>query len=175
MDENTKKEEFSYGYIHVLTSACGYIIQRSGRSLDNCGIDLQIIDSETSENAEAPRISAQTKCTTPKYLHEEENCFKYDLKVANYNQLIKKAIDPNILIVVIVPDEISDWLNICEKKQESLLKTCGYWVSLEGKEKTLNTRTTRIKIPKANILTLEALKIMMISSQERRKKLFGLE
>ncbi|MBD2772686.1 DUF4365 domain-containing protein [Iningainema sp. BLCCT55] len=70
MDENSKKEEFSYGYIHTLASACGYITIRSERPLDNRGIDLEIIGSEL-ENGEAPRIAVQNKCTTLKYFYEE--------------------------------------------------------------------------------------------------------
>lgn len=83
MDDNSKKEEFSYGYIHTIASVCGYITRRSDRQLDNRGIDLQIIGAEL-ENGEAPRISVQSKCTTLKYFYEEGEHFKYDLKISNY-------------------------------------------------------------------------------------------
>ncbi|NJO93885.1 MAG: DUF4365 domain-containing protein [Hydrococcus sp. RM1_1_31] len=79
MDENSQKEEFSYGYIHILASVCGYIIHRAERQLDNRGIDLEIIGAEL-ESGDAPRIVVQTKCTTKRYFYEEQVCFKYDLK-----------------------------------------------------------------------------------------------
>ena len=57
MDENSKKEEFSYGYIHILASICGYIVYPSKRAENNfLEKDLHIIDSDSLDNAEAPKI-----------------------------------------------------------------------------------------------------------------------
>lgn len=177
MDENSKKEEFSYGYIHLLASICGYIIYPSKRAEDNfLGIDLHIIDSDESlDNAEAPRIFSQLKCTTQKYFYEEEEFFKYDLEIRNYNQLRKESLDPNILILVIVSENIEDWMVIREAQQNSLINGCAYWASLKGMRETSNTEKIRIKIPKTNLLTPVALQKIMRNSLENRKKLFDLQ
>jgi hypothetical protein len=147
MNDNSIKEEFSYGYIHALASVCGYITHRSERQLDNIGIDLQIIGRE-SDGSEAPRISAQSKCTTWKYFKERKDGYKYDLEVKNYNKLIKKSIDPTILIIVIVPEEINNYLRVDEFQKETLMTHCAYWVSLQGQPATTNTDAVRITIPK---------------------------
>ncbi len=173
MDENSQKEEFSYGYIHTLASVCGYVAHRADRQLDNRGIDLEIIGSEL-EDGDAPRIVVQSKCTTTKYFYEKKDCFKYDLEVKNYNKLIKKSIDPTILIVVVVPVEIREWIYIDELKKETLLKHYAYWVSLQGQSATKNTETIRITIPKEQILTEEALKTIMQKAFENRKILIGI-
>lgn len=172
MDENSQKEEFNYGYIHTLASACGYIVHRSERQLDNRGIDLEIIGSEL-EDADAPRIAIQTKCTTMKYFIERPECFKYDLKVENYNKLIKKSIDPTFLIVLVVPEEIKNWVYIDTSTRETLLKHCAYWVSLQGKPQTINTRTERIDIPKEQVLTEKVLKAIMQEAAENRRRLMN--
>lgn len=174
MDENSKKEEFSYGYIHLLASVCGFITNQAQRAEDNfLGIDLHIIDSQSLDNGQAPRIFAQVKCTTPKYFYESKNCFKYDLKARNYNQLVKKSIDPNILIVLVVAEDLTKWITVCEDKHESLIKGAAYWVSLEGMEKTENTQV-RIEIPKDNLLTPATLQRIMEDSLERRIRLFQI-
>jgi ribonuclease HIII len=175
MDENLKKEEFSYGYIRILASVCGYIVNPGQRAEDNIlGIDLHIIDSQNLEDGQAARIYAQVKCTTPKNFHEVESCFKYDLKVRNYNQLIKRSIDLNILIIVLVPENLENWITIYEDKQESLIKGCAYWLSLNGMEETKNTREIRIEIPKNNLLSPVALQKLMADAIERRNKIFGM-
>jgi hypothetical protein len=173
MDENSQKEEFSYGYIHILASACGYIIHRADRQLDNRGIDLEIIGAEL-EDGDAPRIAIQTKCTTRKYFYTGKECFKYDLKLENYNKLIKKSIDPTFLIVVLVPEKINELLDIYEEKSETLLNSCAYWVSLQNMDKTNNKEKVRIEIPKDNVLTKEALINIMADASKNRQRLIGM-
>jgi hypothetical protein len=176
MDDNSKKEEFSCNYIRILASICGYITNPSQRAEDNfLKIDLHIIDSQSLDDGGAPRIAVQAKCTTSKYFYESEKCFKFDLKSKDYNQLIRKSIDTFILIVLVISEdvELNNWITICKDKQESLIKGCAYWLSLEGMEKTEQTKI-RIEIPKDNILTPAALQEIMKSSLERRKQLFGI-
>jgi hypothetical protein len=64
MNQNTQKEEFSYGYLHTLASSCGYIFVPSPRPLDNHGIDLQILCPGSEDNGAEGRILAQVKCTS---------------------------------------------------------------------------------------------------------------
>jgi hypothetical protein len=42
VDLNTQKEEFSYSYIQVISSAAGYAFQRTTTPLARAGIDLTI-------------------------------------------------------------------------------------------------------------------------------------
>ncbi|MBD2772685.1 DUF4365 domain-containing protein [Iningainema sp. BLCCT55] len=87
----------------------------------------------------------------------------------------KKSIDPVILIIVIVPEETTNWISVDKEQQETLLKKCGYWVSLKGEKETQNKEKIRIKIPKENVLTPEALKGIMKESLDYRKRLLGLD
>lgn len=172
MDENTKKEEFSYGYIQLISSISGFSVEKSGRARDNSGIDVTIVAPDEIEDVDAPRLDAQVKCTT---LAAEKNGFiTYPLAVKNYNKLIKiKSFVPQILIIVLVPKTIDDWLNISER--ETLMKKCGYWVSLRGGKPTNNTKTVTIEIPKDNLLTPETISKLMKQAAEYRAKLLDLE
>lgn len=170
MDENSKKEEFSYGYIHALASVCGQITHRSERQLDNRGIDFQIIGAEL-EDSDAPKISVQSKSTTWKYFKEGKDAYKYDLEVKHYNRLIKKSIDLTILIIVILPEDTDNCLYINEIQKETLIKHCAYWTSLQGEPPSNNKDKVRINIPKQQILTKEELQELMQKSENKRKRL----
>ncbi len=66
---------------------------------------------------------------------------------------------PQLLIVVLVPEEIRDWLS---QTQESLcLKRCGYWLSLRGQPPIDNKTSITVEIPRQNIFSPNALKIIM--------------
>ncbi|MFB2876923.1 DUF4365 domain-containing protein [Floridanema aerugineum] len=176
MDKNSQKEEFSYGYIHLLASVCGYIFDTATRAKDNnLGIDVEIIDSVSTLDNEAARFFIQAKCTTPEYFIEEGDFYKYDLKVTSYKQLIRKTLDPLILVILVVPKEIEDWITIDEENGETIIRKCAYWISLKGKEPTNKTGTIRIKIPKENLFTPTAMRNIMKASIDYREKLFGLD
>ncbi len=90
----------------------------------------------------------------------DKKCIKFSLPVNNYNRLRhEKSLAPQILIVVLVPDEISAWINISE--EETLMKKCGYWVSLKGKPVTTNTTTITVELPRHNLFTPSNLSLMM--------------
>ncbi|NEQ69240.1 MAG: DUF4365 domain-containing protein [Symploca sp. SIO2D2] len=176
MDDNTKKEEFSYGYIQLICSISGCSVEKSGRARDNSGIDVTIIASDEIGDIDSPRIDAQVKCTT--LAKENNDVVKYPLKVENYNKLINlKCFVPQILIIVLVPQNIDNWLEISEK--ETIMKKCGYWISLKGKEQTNNKKTVTVEIPKENLFTPEAIsKLMQQAAKDRAKLLndnFSLE
>lgn len=159
MDLNTQKEMFSYAYIEAVDSVAGYSIFRKDRPMDNAGIDLSIEAPEPVEEVIFPRIDAQVKCTASETIIKE-NCIKFPLPVNNYKTLINpRAILPLILIVVLVPSNINDWLKITE--EDILMKKCGYWVSLRGQKPTKNTNSITVELPRQNLLTPTNLKEMM--------------
>lgn len=56
-----------------------------------------------------------------------------------------------ILIVVLVPSNINDWLKITE--EDMLMRKCGYWVSLKGQKPTKNTNNITVELPRQNLFT----------------------
>ena len=167
-----KKKSLVTEYIQLITSISGFSVEKFGRPIDNSGIDVMIIAPGEIEDVDSPRIDAQVKCTSVAI--ETDNCIKYDLKVNNYNKLIKiKSLVPKILIVVLVPRNINEWIGISE--QQTLMKKCGYWISLKGKKPVSNTGTVRREIPKENLFTPEAISQLMQEAAEYRAKLFDYE
>ncbi|MEQ9355896.1 DUF4365 domain-containing protein [Coleofasciculus chthonoplastes] len=98
------------------------------------------------------------KCTSRAIL--DKNYLKYPLKVKNYEELrVPQQYPPLILVVVVVPDNINDWLY--QSEEELCLKRCGYWISLAGETSTENQETVTVSIPRVNRFTVNSLTSLM--------------
>lgn len=158
VDLNTQKEEFSYAYLYAVTSAAGYSFQRTTTPLDQLGIDLILTGIGVQGLMGTPQLYVQLKCTSREVL--DENYLKYPLRIKNYEELrVPKQYPPLILVVVLVPDNVNDWLH--QSEDELCLRRCGYWISLAGETPTQNQETVTISIPRKNILTINTLKSLM--------------
>lgn len=81
----------------------------------------------------------------------------FDLPTNNYDSLrTTNILVPRILIIVLVPEQVTDWVNVMEN--ETLVKKCAYWLSLRGMLETKNKDTVRVKIPRSNLVTPNSLK-----------------
>lgn len=158
MDLNTQKEEFSYAYVYAITSAAGYSFQRTTTPLDQLGIDLILTGVSVLGLMGFPQLYVQLKCTSREVL--EDSYLKYPLRVKNYEELrTPNQYPPLILVVVLVPDNVDDWLN--QSEDELCLKRCGYWLSLAGADSTENQETVTVSISRENIFTFNMLKQLM--------------
>jgi hypothetical protein len=160
VDLNTQKELFSYAYIHAVASAAGYSSEVT-KQRDRYGIDLTIAGEEGDS---FPQLDVQVKCTSLDVLSDEFT--RYPLKLKNYNDLRREKITaPRILVVVLVPDQIEDWLS--QSEQELCLKSCGYWKSLRGEPETENTTNVTVSLPRKNVFNVDAIKSLMQRIAER--------
>lgn len=92
----------------------------------------------------------------------------YDLEAKTFNDLVTRApeADRCILILLCLPRDEAQWL--AGSEAELILRHCCYWAILEGAE-TDREQTQRIRIPRANLLTVEA--VAGILEQERARRL----
>jgi hypothetical protein len=165
VDTSTKKEFFSYAYIQAVASIAGFSVIRHDRSIDNSGIDLTI----RSPDKKIPQLDLQVKCTEL-YSVIDNKEFSYALEVHNYKHLIDSDPDirvPMILVVVVVPKEIDEWMLISPEK--TIVQKCGYWISLCGQPPTDNTSKISIRIPLSSQFTPESLKEIMNKIKDNKK------
>lgn len=66
---------------------------------------------------------------------------------------------PRILVVVLVPENINDWL--AQSEQQLAMKHCGYWLSLRGMEPNSNSTTVTVHLPRIQCFSVNALRDMM--------------
>lgn len=64
-----------------------------------------------------------------------------------------------ILVVVLVPEHVGDWLNATE--QELALRRCGYWVSLRGLPTTTNENAVAVHVPRSQVFHPTTLRAIM--------------
>jgi hypothetical protein len=162
MDENTRKEEFSYAHIQAIASVAGFCVQPKPRPMDGAGIDIMLeTPGAMAEGVTSyPKIEAQVKCTA-KRAAIAASTISYPLEVKNYNKLIQpNALVPQILIVVLVPEDLESWVAIAES-ESTTIRNCAYWLSLKGREATSNTTTITINIPRSNLLTPQSIAELM--------------
>lgn len=151
------KEALSIRFVELIAASKGY--KTSSVYPDN-GTDLSIIEVDyRTENAKkryfdtGREIKIQLKATSESSINENDDIIKYDLETKTYNDLISRMETryPLILILFVLPTQISDWINISD--HELIARKCAYWFFPEEVEQlTTNATRKRIKINKENIL-----------------------
>jgi hypothetical protein len=81
------------------------------------------------------------------------------LSLKNYNELRVNSHVPRILVVVLIPENLSHW--VVQSEAELSIRHCAYWVSLRGMPETQNATTVTIELPRSNQFTVEALSTMI--------------
>ena len=155
MDINQQKEQFSITYVRAITAVAGYSLYRP--EIDNDSVDLGILSRGGTGKIFSPRLELQLKCTARDVL--EKNSIKYPLIIKNYHDLRINSLVPRILVIVLVPEKITDWIK--QTEDELCLRYCAYWVSLRGMPDTTNTTNVTIEIPRSNQFTPDALQTII--------------
>lgn len=156
MDLSMCKEQFSRAYVRAVASVAGYNVYQF--DVDDDSIDLGIAGRGARGTNRSPRLELQVKCTSQDVL--TDGYVTFPLKRKNYDDLVGDNVDvPRILVVVVVPDNIEDWLTHSE--DSLVMKRCGYWLSLRAYPETTNTTSVTVKIPRAQVLTVESLRAIM--------------
>lgn len=157
VDLNKSKELFSDAYLRAVVSAARMHVEL--RTVDNDSVDGYIHYTGEIGDQYSPQIAYQLKCTSVA-AHVGDGHIAFPLTVKNYDELrVTNAIVPRILIVVVVPDVVSEWLRQDERRMR--LFRCGYWMNLFGAPATNNARTRTVHVPRSQQFTVESLAAMM--------------
>jgi len=156
MTNKMQKEQFSRAYVQAVAACAGF--SWSVPSVDDDSEDMILGRTGGTGTIRSPKLSLQLKCTSA--LTPTEDPFPFDIKIKNYDDLRDETVPiPRILVVVIVPDDVGDWL--AHSEAEMVLRRCGYWVSLRALPTTPNTANITVEIPRTQTLTVQSLKEMM--------------
>lgn len=156
MELNQQKEQFSIAYVHAVASVAGFQCQPV--VVDDDSIDLTISASGNSGYIRRPRIDIQLKCTARDILKDDVLSFPLDVRA--YDNLREPdLVCPRILIVVVVPDKCSDWID--HDESALVLKHCGYWCSLREKPPTSNSQTVTVDLPRTQVFSPSELRAIM--------------
>ncbi|MFH0823782.1 MAG: DUF4365 domain-containing protein, partial [Pseudomonadota bacterium] len=151
-----QKEQFSRAYVQAVAACAGFAW--STPSVDDDSVDMVLHQTGGAGTIRSPRVELQLKCKaagTP-----AGNMFPHSIKRKNYDDLRDTdVLVPRILVVVLVPDDPSEWLGHSEA--ELVLRRCGYWVSLHGLPPSENETGQTVYIPRSQKFTVESLRAIM--------------
>ncbi len=157
MDMNTRKERFSLSYIEAVASHAG--LQVVETKVDHDSVDGVLI----SDFGRRPRIEFQAKATARDVVRERH--IDFPLSIKNYDDLRIEAINPRILIVLLIPQDTQEWVN--QTDDELCLRQCAYWMSLKGQPASLNISSVTVHVPMANVFNSDQLTEMMQQTESR--------
>lgn len=156
MDLNQQKEQFSVAYLRAVTAVAGYNLRKP--DVDEDSIDWGIAASDATALPRSPRLELQLKCSSQRFLHEEN--VHFPLKLKNYNDLRKTfLVVPRLLVVVLIPPDLQNW--ILQTEEEMAMRHCGYWQSLRGQPEVENESSVTVNLSRSQRLTPEALHAIM--------------
>lgn len=125
-------EKFSLAYVSVLAFQSGFTAHPQPTALDNIGIDIAVTDDERLFTQLPPcQFYAQVKSIRESKLKQKDGNTYYKLRRKNYDRLIQSKVGNTILLLlVILPDNPSDWLYSTE--YSTLIQYSCYWFCFEG-------------------------------------------
>lgn len=156
MHLDQRKEQFSRAYVHAVAAVAG--VRWAQPNVDDQSVDLMLTGVRGENAVRSPRLDVQIKAhaaTTP-----SEPEFSFRLKQKNYDDLRDADLHvPRILVVVLVPEELGEWLTHIES--EMALRRCGYWLSLRGLPPSGNQTGKTVSLRRDQTFTPDALSAMM--------------
>jgi hypothetical protein len=157
MDINQQKEQFSLAYLHVVATAAGFKL--SDPRVDDESVDVMVGQSGGEGTVRSPKLDVQLKCTERDVLREDGVHFQ--LKRKNYDDLRDPYVMvPRILVVMLVPEDTSEWLNDVPE-EELCLRRCAWWMPLVGEDERLGVESPTVVLPRQNLFNPDALRMIM--------------
>ena len=151
MDLNTQKSRFSLSYIEAVASLAGFQVEETRVDLDSVDGTLR------ADFGRRSRVEFQAKATARDLVRD--GYVHYPLPIKNYDDLRIEAINPRILIVLVMPQSTDQWAT--QSHEELCLRNCTYWLCLEGKPDTTNQHSITVHLPLTNVFDSVQLSNMM--------------
>ncbi|MCY7381358.1 MAG: DUF4365 domain-containing protein [Microcoleus sp. CAN_BIN18] len=155
MELNQQKELLSKAYVRAIAAVGGFSVSQP--EVDDDSIDLKIVARGGEGVVFSPELNLQLKCTSRDVL--DGQFIRYPVRIKNYRDLIINSQVPRLLVVVLVPENLENWLQ--QSEDEMCMRYCAYWVSLRGQPERLNTANVTVELSRSNQFTVEALKSIM--------------
>jgi hypothetical protein len=83
----------------------------------------------------------------------------YALDVRAYENLKIDSKTPRILVLLLLPEHESEWLE--QDEERLILRIRAYWICLKGYGPTANSSTITVAIPRGNLFNIEGLQGIM--------------
>lgn len=173
LSDNDVEEEISIAYTHAVCASARMGFQVANRHKDNRGVDGLISVyapfGPGDGYLESVDIDVQLKATKQQPKQTDTHFSDFLKPVSQYDVLrADKWGTPRLLIVLFLPDDISEWL--LHSHEELLLRRCAYWVSLLGAPPCNNQSGQTIQVPKTQCLNADNLRLLCSQFSHHRSQ-----
>jgi hypothetical protein len=152
MARTAQQECFGNAFLLAVAGVAGCAI--SAPCPDDDSIDWTL----SCQLPRRPKIDVQMKTWTGD--DGSSDPIRYPLKRKNYDDLILTDVfAPRILVLVTIPQDSGEWMEL--SVENLILRRWGYWVFLAGQPQSDNETSVTVSVPRANVLTVEALQELM--------------
>ncbi|HEX4420734.1 MAG TPA: DUF4365 domain-containing protein, partial [Kofleriaceae bacterium] len=108
-DHADLQAQFSVAYVEAVAAAAGFFVQIADRGMDKDGVDATVMRRGPMGVTQSPRLDLQIKSQGCGELTEDP--FPHVLKIKGYDDLRATSYQvPRILVIVLVPQAISEWV-----------------------------------------------------------------
>jgi hypothetical protein len=161
LPEPAVKELLSRGFLRLIASRTGFVAGSDeldfGTDLSLAHVEAYVDDDERVRYTKSGfAIDVQLKATCEENVEIVDGSIRYDLKITNYNDLVRRrdGLIPLVLVLFVLPDDRESWLAIADT--ELTLRRCGYvWRPEVGDQLSDNAASKRISIPVGNRLSVD--------------------
>ncbi|RBM19223.1 hypothetical protein DI005_16145 [Prauserella sp. PE36] len=155
LQPNLCKEQISIAYTHAVATAARCKLQDV--EIDDHGIDAVLMQTPEDDLLGDVKVDVQLKCTSGDHLKDDHLAFP--LPRHNYDKLRgEKRITPAILIVMVVPAALEEW--VAQNEEALTLVKCAYWMSLRGMP-SIDQDNKTVHLPRRNIFDVKSLLAIM--------------
>jgi hypothetical protein len=150
-----QKERFSRAWVVAAAAAANFTYEIVAD--DERGVDMTVHSNEHT-------LDFQLKATS--HPDVQDHCLVHDLDVRTYDLLrSQQRSGYGVLAVIIVAEDTSTW-HVMDHEGTSLTRSA-YYLPLFGMPSTRNQATIRLKVPMTNLLTPDAMQVMMNAQAAR--------
>ena len=155
LSDEGRKEKLSMAWITAMASVAGFTWQIPDADSDSIDVTL------SAKGPLRPKLDIQMKATASPEVLDDGLHFRLNRK--NYDDLCEERAIPLILVIVELPLEDSQWIDVAEKKL--VLRRRAWWVSLRG-ERPIAQQSKTIVVPGDQRLDVNGLINLMVRSRE---------
>jgi hypothetical protein len=157
MTPEQRKEEIGKAYVHAVAARHGFKI--GTWSVDDGCLDVTIGSAGTlgGGTLAGPKLDLQLKCTSRKSIVRKDHV-AWKLSRTHYDRLIAPSTTSCLLVVLVLPEDERHWVS--HTVDTLVLRRCAYFRKMTGLP-AVSSETTVVRLPKANVLSPDALAAMM--------------
>lgn len=160
------QEEISICYFSAIAAKSNttFNINRRDEDSSDATVTKTILLSDGTKVFASLFFQIKSVYSKRNYFWNRDGNLVYKLNVKNYRDLITPSATPRFLVVMILPENNEDWVNVTI--DQMILKKCMYYVSLSGLSPTESQSTVDVVLPKENIFNCNSLENLLLKSME---------